>query len=211
MRVDWAEPAAPAASGSELERVATRLLVAAAVELAALTVTGVLLLLFYRPSAGRAWGGRTHDRYPLSAVGLLRFAHRWQAHGLVVTLLAVAVVCVVRVMARSRRRASSLVLAGGALLVGLFASFTGFLLPWDQLALWAVKVGSNMMGYRPVISGGSNVQFVLIGGSQISVGTLRWWLLVHVVLAPAVLVALGAVLASHVGGHRSRRHTGLGS
>ena len=43
----------------------------------------------------------------------------------------------------------------------LLLSFTGYLLPWDQLALWAVTVGTNMMGYTPVF--GSSVKYVLLG------------------------------------------------
>ena len=45
----------------------------------------------------------------------------------------------------------------------LLLSFTGYLLPWDQLALWAVTVGTNMIGYTPVF--GSQVRFVLLGGA----------------------------------------------
>ena len=46
-------------------------------------------------------------------------------------------------------------------LLTLLLSFTGYLLPWDQLSLWAVTVGTNMMGYTPVF--GDNVKFVLLG------------------------------------------------
>ena len=47
------------------------------------------------------------------------------------------------------------------LLLTLLLSFTGYLLPWDQLALWAVAVGTSMMGYTPVL--GDQVRFVLLG------------------------------------------------
>ena len=52
----------------------------------------------------------------------------------------------------------------------LLLSFTGYLLPWDQLALWAVTVGTNMMGYTPVF--GDQVRFVLLGGVEIGTDTL---------------------------------------
>ena len=52
----------------------------------------------------------------------------------------------------------------------LLLSFTGYLLPWDQLALWAVAVGTNMMGYTPVF--GQDVRFVLLGGAEIGSETL---------------------------------------
>ncbi len=49
-------------------------------------------------------------------------------------------------------------------MITLLLSFTGYLLPWDQLAIWAVTVGTNMMGYTPVF--GRQVKFVLIGGGR---------------------------------------------
>ena len=65
----------------------------------------------------------------------------------------------------------------------LLLSFTGYLLPWDQLALWAVTVGTNMMGYTPVF--GSSVKYVLLGSKEIGNDTLLRWYVLHV-LATAV-------------------------
>jgi quinol-cytochrome oxidoreductase complex cytochrome b subunit len=73
----------------------------------------------------------------------------------------------------------------------LLLSFTGYLLPWDQLALWAVTVGTNMAGYTPVF--GSQVSFVFVGGSTISSSTLLRWYVLHVLLLPFVIVILMAV------------------
>jgi hypothetical protein len=56
----------------------------------------------------------------------------------------------------------------------LLLAFTGYLLPWDQLALWAVTVGTNMMGYMPVF--GSQVRFELLGGFEIGPATLLRWI-----------------------------------
>ena len=64
----------------------------------------------------------------------------------------------------------------------LLLSFTGYLLPWDQLALWAVTVGTNMMGYTPVF--GEQVRFVLLGGVEIGTDTLLRWYVLHVLLLP---------------------------
>ena len=66
----------------------------------------------------------------------------------------------------------------------LLLSFTGYLLPWDQLALWAVTVGTNMMGYTPVF--GEQVRFVLLGGVEIGTDTLLRWYVLHVLLLPFV-------------------------
>jgi quinol-cytochrome oxidoreductase complex cytochrome b subunit len=93
-------------------------------------------------------------------------------------------------------------MAVGVAVVGVFASFTGYLLPWDQLALWAVTVGTNMMGFMPIIRNSSQVQYVLIGGSQISVGTLRAWFFIHVLVVPVVLFAVGILAARRLFGRR---------
>jgi quinol-cytochrome oxidoreductase complex cytochrome b subunit len=72
------------------------------------------------------------------------------------------------------------------------ATFTGYLLPWDQLALSAVQVGTNVRGYgvlfRPL------VRFVFVGGAEVSPDTVIRWLMVHMlVLGPALvsLIVLG--------------------
>ena len=73
----------------------------------------------------------------------------------------------------------------------LLLSFTGYLLPWDQLALWAVTVGTNMMGYTPVF--GSQVRFVLLGGKEIGTDTLIRWYVLHVLFVPFVTVIFLAI------------------
>jgi quinol-cytochrome oxidoreductase complex cytochrome b subunit len=73
----------------------------------------------------------------------------------------------------------------------LLLSFTGYLLPWDQLALWAVTVGTNMMGYTPVF--GNEVRFVLLGGKEIGTETLLRWYVLHVLLLPFVVTIFLAI------------------
>ena len=73
----------------------------------------------------------------------------------------------------------------------LWLSFTGYLLPWDQLALWAVTVGTNMMGYTPVF--GQEVRFVLLGGKEIGSETLLRWYVLHVLFLPFVIVIFMAI------------------
>src|SRR5919198_747481 len=72
-----------------------------------------------------------------------------------------------------------------------FLSFTGYLLPWDQLGIWAVTVGTNMAGATPFV--GEQARFLLIGGYEISDNTLVRWYVLHVIavpLATAVLIAV---------------------
>jgi quinol-cytochrome oxidoreductase complex cytochrome b subunit len=70
-------------------------------------------------------------------------------------------------------------------------SFTGYLLPWDQLALWAVTVGTNIGGYSPILR--KNFSFVLLGGVEITGTTLLRWYVLHVLALPFILVILMSV------------------
>ena len=84
-------------------------------------------------------------------------------------------------------------------MLAVVAVLTGFALPWDQLALKAVTVGTNLRGYRWVF--GDDVRFVLIGGAEASVSNVRAVLIVHVIVVPALLaIALG------IGARRGDRH-----
>ena len=90
--------------------------------------------------------------------------HRWGAHLMVLSVF----LHMARVFyhgAYKAPREFNWVIGVVLLMLTLLLSFTGYLLPWDQLALWAVTVGTNMMGYTPVL--GTQVRFVLLGGKEI--------------------------------------------
>jgi MYXO-CTERM domain-containing protein len=138
-----------------------------------LVVTGVPLLWLYTPAPAQPWGW-------------VRDTHQ-AASTLVLNLGFVYVIAVVaRRVDRWRWPHAIAFLA-----FVLAGSFTGFLLPWEQLGLWAVKVGTNMRGVVDAMSG--EVRFVLMGGSEISKATYRTWVLVHTVGLP--LVGLGGLWA----------------
>jgi quinol-cytochrome oxidoreductase complex cytochrome b subunit len=88
------------------------------------------------------------------------------------------------------------------LLATLFLSFTGYLLPWDQLAYWAVTVGTNIASSIPLV--GPSIRELLIGGRTIEQPTLIRFYVLHVILLPA---ALGAAFAYHM--WRIRKDGGL--
>ena len=155
-----------------------------------LTVTGIFLMFFYRPTDGA--GVERHlqpadlgdvrsaraqhapmGRAPHGAVGV-------PAHG--ARLLPRRLQAAARVQLGDRRHPADAHAA---------ASFTGYLLPWDQLALWAVTVGTNMMGYTPVF--GTQVRFVLLGGKEIGTDTLLRWYVLHVLMFPFVIVIFMAI------------------
>ena len=121
-------------------------------------------------------------------VKLSRIPRGWLFVLVALTTLAVSIA--VSLERRLRRGVPAWALGAVLFVVALAASFTGYLLPWDQLALWAVTVGTNMQGYRPVLHGGV-VHFVLLGGVEVSRATLVRWFWVHTAVIPPVLVVIG--------------------
>jgi len=159
-----------------------------------LTVTGIFLMFFYRPMAdvggAVAYADMQSIRTTVFFGDLVRNLHRWGAHLMVLSVF----LHMARVFyhgAYKPPREFNWVIGVILLLLTLLLSFTGYLLPWDQLALWAVTVGTNMMGYTPVF--GSQVRFVLLGSKEISTDTLLRWYVLHVLMFPFVIVIFMAI------------------
>src|SRR5689334_19152618 len=155
-----------------------------------LAVTGVLLMFYYVPSTTQAYD-RMLDLRGTVAFGIfLRNMHRWSAHGMV----AVVFLHMCRVFltgAYKKPREFNWVIGVILLLVTLFMSFTGYLLPWDQLAFWAITVGTSIAAYAPVI--GKQIQFVMLGDTSVGQEALLRFYVLHVAVLPAVLVLLIAI------------------
>jgi quinol-cytochrome oxidoreductase complex cytochrome b subunit len=111
-------------------------------------------------------------------------------------MVLVVVVHLVRVFyagAYKRPRQFNWFLGVALLLITLGFSFTGYLLPWDQLSYWAVTVGTNMVNYVPLV--GKYVRDILLGGSQISGATLQRFYALHVAILP---LSLTLILPVHI-------------
>ena len=108
------------------------------------TVTGVLLMFYYRPTLEWAYNDILNLR-DVTSLGILRELHRWGAHAMVITVW-LHMYRVFLTGSYKPPREFNWVDRGHpfALNVTLLLSFTGYLLPWDQLAIWAITVGSNM-------------------------------------------------------------------
>jgi quinol-cytochrome oxidoreductase complex cytochrome b subunit len=160
-----------------------------------LTITGIFLMFFYTPAAGA--GGRElayldmqNLRDTVTFGDLVRNMHRWAAHLMVLTTF----LHMARVFyhgAYKPPREFNWVVGVILLVLTLLLSFTGYLLPWDQLAQWAVAVGTQMAGFTPVF--GQQVQFVLLGGVEIGPETLLRWYVLHVLALPFILTIFLAV------------------
>ncbi len=155
-----------------------------------LAVTGGLLMFYYVPSVEQAHN-RMLDLSGTVAFGvLLRNMHRWAAHGMV----AVVILHMCRVFftgSYKPPREFNWVLGVVLLLLTMFASFTGYLLPWDQLAYWAITVGTSIAGYAPVV--GEGMRFLLLGDRVVGQEALIRFYVLHVAVLPAIMTILVGV------------------
>src|SRR5665811_48512 len=145
-------------------RYSFRLGYIAAVLFGILTVTGVYLMFVYTPSVGSAYGDMQHLKTGVGFGQLIRNIHRWSAH-LMVLVVGLHLVRVFYAGAYKKPREFNWGIGVMLLLLTLLFSFTGYLLPWDQLSYWAVTVGTNLVHYVPVL--GKVLQDLLIGGEQV--------------------------------------------
>jgi len=155
-----------------------------------LTVTGVLLMFYYRPATAVAYQDMKDLETIVTFGLLLRNLHRYSAHGMVITVF-LHMVRVFYTGAYKAPREFNWIVGVILLTLTFLLSFTGYLLPWDQLAIWAVTVGTNMAGATPII--GDTVRFAIVGGFEIGDNTLIRWYVLHVIALP-LLAALFMVV-----------------
>jgi quinol-cytochrome oxidoreductase complex cytochrome b subunit len=159
-----------------------------------LTVTGIFLMFFYRPAADLASAAAYNDIVALRTNvvfgDLVRNLHRWGAHLMVFTVF-LHMVRVFYTGAYKPPREFNWVVGTLLLLLTLLLAFSGYLLPWDQLAFWAFTVGTSFARYSPLVA--PEVTFILLGGVEVGGETLLRWYVLHVLALPFVLVLFLAV------------------
>jgi cytochrome b6 len=155
-------------------------------------VTGILLMLYYRPSADEAFESVEFIMTTVPFGWLIRSIHSWSAH-LMVFFAFLHLVTVF--FAKAYRRPRELTWITGCVLffLAMAFGFSGYLLPWNQLAFFATKVGTDIAGAVPVI--GEWVLRFLRGGDRVSGGTLSRFYGWHVAILPSLITfVLGAHL-----------------
>jgi quinol-cytochrome oxidoreductase complex cytochrome b subunit len=156
----------------------------------ALTVTGVYLMFFYVPSISRAFQDIQTIENSVAFGSLIRNMHRWAAHLMVLTVF----LHMIRVFyhgAYKPPREFNWAIGVLLLFSTLWLSFTGYLLPWDQIAFWAITVGTQMATYAPLFSTQSG--FLLLGGIEVGQSTLIRFYVMHVIAFPLVAAILMVV------------------
>jgi quinol-cytochrome oxidoreductase complex cytochrome b subunit len=148
-----------------------------------LIITGVLLMFYYVPSTERAYNAMKDLQFVVSAGLMIRNMHRWAAH-LMVLFVLLHLCRVFYTGAYKRPREFNWVLGTGLFLLTLALSFTGYLLPWDQLAFWAITVGTSIAGYAPII--GPKLRYLMLGGNVVGQEALIRFYALHVFVLPAL-------------------------
>lgn len=148
-------------------------------------ITGLFLMIFYTPSPDVAYSDMKNLLGNVPMGQLMRDLHRLGAEGMV---LVVALHMLRTFITGSYKKPRQFTWFTGVilLLVTLFLSFSGYLLPWDQLAFWAVTIGTSMAEAAPPEVVGTNVNLLLRGAPDIGAGGLLRFYLLHVFALPLI-------------------------
>jgi quinol-cytochrome oxidoreductase complex cytochrome b subunit len=152
-----------------------------------LVFTGVLLMFYYVPSVERAYPTMKEIQLSVPLGQFTRNMHRWSAHLMVLT----AILHMARVFytgAYKPPREFNWIVGVVLLVLTLGASFTGYLLPWDQLAYWAITVGTNIASYAPVA--GPAAREMLLGGTEVGQDALIRFYTLHIAVLPLLITLL---------------------
>lgn len=146
-----------------------------------LAVTGILLIFNYTPSPDEAYNSMIALQTEVNFGNLIRNLHHWSGNLMVV----VGVLHLLRVFYTNgfaSPREFNWVMGIVLLLLIVTANFTGYLLPWDQLAYWAITVGTSIFQYIPLV--GDSLTRLLLGGPEVGAATLTNFYGLHIALIP---------------------------
>lgn len=148
-------------------------------------ITGLVLMIYYSPSPNEAYETMSKIMNDVPLGGLMRNVHRLGAHFMV----AVVILHMLRTyFTASYKAPRQFIWFTGMLLLfmTLLLSFSGYLLPWDQLAFWAVTIGSSMADAAPGV--GPAIGRLLRGGAEIGAGALLRFYLLHIFMLPMLTI-----------------------
>src|SRR5689334_14154123 len=150
-------------------------------------VTGILLLLYYRPSAEGAFESVQFIITEVKFGWLIRSIHSWSANLMIATLF-IHMFSVFFLRAYHKPREITWVSGAVLLFIVICFGFSGYLLPWNELAFFATKVGTEIAGVVPVI--GRPILRFLRGGDDVTGATLTRFFGFHVAILPAATTVL---------------------
>ncbi len=150
-------------------------------------ITGIMLRFYYTPSPAEAYDSIIFLKNQVLFGQFIRNIHYWSG----VFMLLIAFLHFLRVFLTGAYRDIRKVnwLFGlFLLLLVVFLNFTGYLLPWDQLAYWAITVSTNLIGYLPLV--GESIRTAIIGGKELNAVTLQTFFTFHTAVLPFLLIVL---------------------
>jgi cytochrome b-561 len=152
--------------------------------------TGLLLMLYYHPSIPQGYADMKDLEFVVSSGAMLRSLHRWSAHAMVFLVFIHMAKVFYRRGYRPPRELNWAV--GVALLLAtLLLSYTGYLLPWDQLSYWGTTVGASIISSVPWL--GSKLRFYLLGGHTVNANALLRFYVLHTMIIPLFVILLIAI------------------
>jgi len=164
-----------------------------------LLLTGLLLMVYYRPSVANAYNSILDINNVVTGGRYLRNMHRWAAHGLVFF----SIIHMSRTLyTASYTKGRSLTWNIGIclLFVTLISSFSGYLLPWDQLGFWAVTIASNIVSSTRELTDtllittyfdpGLVIKKLLLGGADVDQNALTRFYFLHIIFLPLIFILL---------------------
>lgn len=169
-------------------------------------VTGVLLMFYYRPVAEYAYNDMKYLQFDVPFGMVTRNMHRWAAHAMVIMVM-LHMFRVFMTGSYKPPREFNWVVGVLLLTLTLLLSFTGYLLPWDQLSIWAVTVGTNMARATPllghegplaeqmqaltgVVTARYDARSLLTGGTVVAAPTLLRFYVLHCIFIPIIASVL---------------------
>ena len=159
----------------------------AAILMMILLVTGIMLMFAYTPSPAQAYDDILNLQTNVWFGQLVRNLHHWSGNAMIV----VTFLHMLRVFFTGgfrEPRQFNWILGITLLLLTVGANFTGYLLPWDQLAYWAITVGTGLVEYIPLV--GKWIQTVILGGPEVRAATLLNFYGLHIALIPISLLMI---------------------
>lgn len=178
-----------------------------------LTVTGVLLMIYYMPSTEMAYDSMKDLHYVVPTGRMIRNVHRWASHMMVIFVI-LHMVRVFYTAAYKRPRDFNWLVGIVLLVLTLALAFTGYVLPWDQLAYWALTIATKIaaspnelaysLGLPESCNFGDVIEELLLGSAEPGQDSLIRFYTLHVIFLP-ILAAIA--IAVHI--WRIRKDGGL--
>ncbi len=178
-----------------------------------LTATGILLMVYYKPSTDLAYESIKDLHFVVPTGRFIRNTHRWAGHLMVVGVI-LHMARVFYTASYKAPREFNWVMGMVLFVLTIMLSFTGYLLPWDQLAFWAVTIGANIasspnelthaLGLPSAFNVGDLQKELLLGASEVGQEALNRFYLLHVMVLP---LAMAAIIGVHI--WRIRKDGGL--